>query len=137
MLRDWAAKRLRESAHLLEEKLKFLQEIKFLSSLPASHIDSLSKEVFYDRYVITSVIWKQNSLIDAVRFFPIVKHGEVSVIRRYTLETDDVHLTEKKNVLFATLTPGAVFLEEGHVAKNTDDPRGKSTDDPRGGLEVF
>ena len=42
-----------------------------------------------------------------------------------------------KNVLIATLTPGAVFLEEGHVAKNTDDARGKSTDDPRGGLEAF
>ena len=100
-----------------------MQERKFLSSIPETHIDALSKEGFSDKYPITGVIWKQNSLIDTLRFFPILKHGEVSVIRNYKVAADGQE-QERKNVLIATLTPGAVFLEESHMGKSIGDPRG-------------
>ena len=79
----------------------------------------------YDKYPILGVPWGQNDKVDLARFLPIVRRGELSVIRKYMVaDPMSPQGCVWKNIQLCTLTAGALFFDQsalGVLSKTSAD----------------
>lgn len=66
----------------LTDKESFLRNVPFLENLSDEEVQQLARVTHVRRYAVGSVLAEQGTFVDNVKFFSIVKVGQVDVLRR-------------------------------------------------------